>query len=197
MSESLLAPAEGLFPVSYLVGANLPGAPRLELNLLVYTPDRSVRGHAQLTQATNPPLDLHLDVWGTYSYLSVQPPSEGKILLTLRGNQGGPQANSPIQLNLQGLLELDWQRGLANYRYYSGQRWIEIDNAPVVLQPQHVQTLANVDLQRELHSATLEAAIATGDVAQLKQLASGAVGKALDQAIASTKSSAGKAAKKA
>ncbi|MFJ3448608.1 DUF1842 domain-containing protein [Pseudomonas sichuanensis] len=197
MSVSLPAPSEGLFPVSYVIGTNAPGAQRLQLDLLVYTPDRSLRGNALITQTTNPPLELHLDTWGTYSYLTVQPPSEGKILLTLRGNQGGPHANSPLQLDLRVLLDLDWQHGVANYRYYNGQRWQEVDNVPVVLQTQHIQTLANVDLQRDLHNATLDAVIATHDVAQLKQLASGAVGKALDQALASTKSPAAKAAKKA
>ncbi|WP_236248662.1 DUF1842 domain-containing protein [Pseudomonas mosselii] len=197
MSVSLTAPSEGLFPVSYLIGTNAPGAPRLQLDLLVYTPDRSVNGHALITQTTNPPLELALDAWGTYSYLTVQPPSEGKILLTVRGNQGGPHANSPEQFELRALLDLDWQKGTASYRYYNGQRWIEVDNVPVVLELKRIQTLANVDLMTELHNATLEAVIATGDVAQLKQLASGAVGKALDQALASTKSPATKAAKKA
>lgn len=197
MSESLLAPSEGLFPVSYLIGTNAPGAQRLQVDLLVYTPDRSAQGQALLSQATNPPLELHLDVWGTYSYLTVQPPSEGKILLNLRGNQGGPHANSPAQLDLRIVLDLDWQRGVASYRYYSAQRWQQVDNVPVVLETQHIKTLANVDLQSELHNATLDAAIATHDVALLKQLASGAVGKALDQALASTKSPATKAAKKA
>lgn len=197
MSESLLAPSEGLFPVSYLIGNNQPGAPRLQLDLLVYTPDRSVNGHATITQATNPPLDLNLDVWGSYSYLTVQPPSEGKILLTVRGNHGGPHANSPEQFELRALLDQDWQKGEASYRYYNGQRWIEVDKVPVVLELKRIQTLANVDLSTELHNATLEAVIATGDIAQLKQLASGAVGKALDQALASTKSPAAKAAKKA
>ncbi|CAK15681.1 DUF1842 domain-containing protein [Pseudomonas entomophila] len=197
MSESLLAPSEALFPVSYLIGNNQPGAPRLQLDLLVYTPDRSVNGHALITQATNPPLEVHEDVWGTFSYQAVQPPSEGKILLTVRGNHGGPHANSPVQFELQALLDQDWQKGTASYRYYNGQRWIEENNVPVVLELQRIQGLAGVNLQTELHNATLEAVIATGDVAQLKQLASGAVGKALDQALASTKSPAAKAAKKA
>ncbi|MBV4507424.1 DUF1842 domain-containing protein [Pseudomonas sp. BW13M1] len=197
MSVSLTAPSEGLFPVSYLIGNNAPGAPRLQLDLLVYTPDRSVNGHAQITQTTEKSQKLDFDDWGTYSYLTVQPPSEGKILLTVRGNHGGPHANSAEQFELRALLDQDWQKGTASYRYYNGQHWIEVDNVPVVLELKRIQTLANVDLTTELHNATLEAVIATGDLAQLKQLASGAVGKALDQALASTKSPAAKAAKKA
>ncbi|WP_369991827.1 DUF1842 domain-containing protein [Pseudomonas xanthosomatis] len=197
MSEALIPPPAGLFPVSYLITTGQAGAQRLQLDLLVYTPDRSVRGTAVITQATNPPLDLHLDVWGTYTYLTVQPPGEGRILLTARGNQGGPHANSAQQFDLHLLLDLDWQHGVTNYRYYNSQRWVELEKVPAVLEGQRIQQLAGVDQQHELHSATLEAAIATGDVAQLKQLASGAVGKALDQAIASTKSPAAKAAKKA
>ncbi|MFK0310293.1 DUF1842 domain-containing protein [Pseudomonas sp. NPDC090233] len=197
MSESLLAPSAGLFPVSYQIGNNAPGAQRLQLDLLVYTPDRSLNGHAQITQTTNPPLDLQLDTWGSYSYLSVQPPSEGKILLTVQGNHGGAHANSPLLLKLQVLLEHDWQRGVANYQYFNGQRWVNVDNVPVVLEGQRIKQLANVDLQTELHNATLEAVIATGDGAQLKGLAGSAVGKALHQAIESTTSPATKAAKKA
>jgi len=197
MSESLLAPSAGLFPVAYQIGNNAPGAPRLQLDLLVYTPDRSLNGHAQVTQATNPPLDLQLDTWGSYSYLTVQPPTEGKILLTVQGNHGGAHANSPVLFKLRALLEQDWQRGVANYEYFNGQRWVSVDNVPVVLEGQRIKQLASVDLQTELHNATLEAVIATGDGAQLKQLASGAVGKALDQAISSTNGSAPKAAKKA
>ncbi|NIE77869.1 DUF1842 domain-containing protein [Pantoea sp. Tr-811] len=193
MSDSLLAPTVGLFPVAYLIGTNQPGAPRLQLDLLVYTPDRSINGAALLTQATNPPLDLHLDTWGSYSYLTVLPPSQGKILITAQGNQGGPHANSPVLFKLHALLDQNWQQGVANYEYYNGQRWVSVENVPVTLDNQRIQPLANVDLQTELHSATLEALIASGDVAQLKQLAS--VG--LDQALSSTKSAATKTAKKA
>ncbi|MFJ4349141.1 DUF1842 domain-containing protein [Pseudomonas sp. NPDC089401] len=193
MSDSLLAPLVGLFPVSYLIGNNQPGAQRLQLDLLVFTPDRTVNGAAQLSQTTNPPLDLHLDVWGSYSYLTVLPPSQGKILVTVQGNQGGPHANSPVQFKFRALLDQNWQHGVADYEYYNGQRWVSVDNVPVTLETQRIQQLANVDLQTELHNATLEAVIANGDPAQLKQLANGG----LDQAIASTKSPAAKAAKKA
>jgi len=193
MSDSLLAPSAGLFPVSYQIGNAAAGAPRLQLDLLVYTPDRSLNGTAQITQAVNPPLDLHLDVWGSYTYLTVQPPSEGRILITAQGNQGGPHANSPVQFKFRALLEPGWQHGVADYEYYNGQRWVSVDNVPVTLEGQRIQQLANVDLHSELHNATLEAAIANGDLAHLKQLATGG----LDQAIAATKSPATKAAKKA
>lgn len=116
------------------------------------------------------------------SYLTVQPPSEGKILLTVSGNHGGPHANSPEQFELRALLDQDWQKGTASYRYYNGQRWIEVDNVPVVLELKRIQPLANVDLTAELHNATVEAVIATGDVAQIKHLTSGAgPGPRLDQ----------------
>ncbi|MBP5114123.1 DUF1842 domain-containing protein, partial [Pseudomonas protegens] len=82
--------AEGLFPLSYRIGTSQPGAPTLILNLLAYTPEHSVRGTSSITQAVNPPLDLHSDVWGQYTYLTVMPPSTSKILITAQGNQGGP-----------------------------------------------------------------------------------------------------------
>jgi len=193
MSDSLLAPLVGLFPVSFQVGNNQPGAQRLQLDLLVFTPDRTLNGTAQLSQTTNPPLDLHLDAWGSYSYLTVQPPSQGRILVTLQGNHGGPHANSTVAFKFRALLDQNWQRGVADYEYYNGQRWVSVDNVPVTLETQRIQQLANVDLQTELHNATLDAVIANGDAGQLKQLANGG----LEQAIASTKSPAAKAAKKA
>ncbi|CAM4064930.1 hypothetical protein CCOS865_03491 [Pseudomonas reidholzensis] len=200
MSEAQHAASVGLFPVSYQIGSNAPGAQRLQLDLLVYTPDRSLRGNAVVSQTTNPPLNLQLDAWGTYAYLTVQPPTDSKILVTLQGNHGGPSANSPGQLRLHLLLDSDWQRGVATYQYYNGQRWIEVEQVPAQLDNQRVKALPNVDTGSELNTATLEAAIASGNLEQLKQLAAGSVGKALDQAIAAsntTPAKAGKAANKA
>ena len=54
----------GLFPLGYRIGTSMPGAQSLALNLLVFTPDETVNGTAAITQATNPPLDVHSDVWG-------------------------------------------------------------------------------------------------------------------------------------
>ena len=72
----------GLFPVSYRIGTGAPGAQSLALHLLVSTPDTKVNGTAAITQATNPPLDVHSDVWGEYTYLTVMSPGVSKILVT-------------------------------------------------------------------------------------------------------------------
>lgn len=59
MSEDLRV---GLFPVRYLVGTGLPGAPQLVLDLMVDTVDHSVVGRAAVSQAVSPPLNFHADV---------------------------------------------------------------------------------------------------------------------------------------
>ncbi|MCY1444487.1 hypothetical protein D9M71_609600 [compost metagenome] len=195
MTDSLQAPVIGLFPVSYIIGTDAPGAQRLVLDLLVHPSDRTLRGTAHLTQSTNPPLDQHLDVWGTYSYQLFLPPSPSNILITLQGNHGGKTANSPIIFSLKLAVGSDWQKGLAGYRYLNSQgQWIVVE-APAHREDTRIKAFGDVDIQALLHATTLEAAIATGDVDHLKALATGDAGAALNTAIDSTKSTSGKAGK--
>lgn len=195
MTDSLQAPVIGLFPLSYIISTDAEGAQRLVLDLLVHPADRTLRGTAQLTQATNPPLDLNLDVWGTYSYQLFLPPSPSNLLITLQGNHGGPTANSPIIFSLKLAVGTDWQKGQAGYRYLNTQRqWIVVE-APAHREENRIKAFGNADIQAQLLAATLEAAIATGDVDHLKALAAGDAGQALNTAIDSTKSASGKAGK--
>ncbi|MCE4055694.1 DUF1842 domain-containing protein [Pseudomonas sp. Au-Pse12] len=173
--------AEGLFPLSYRIGTSQPGAPSLILNLLVYTPELTVRGSSTITQAVNPPLDLHSDVWGQYTYLTVMPPSASKILITAQGNQGGPGSNSIITFKLHLVVSDDWKEGIANYQYYNGHSWVTVNQVPAHLQ-ETVQssTLSTPEHQGQhnrlhvtsaaLYAAPIHGAIASGDLAQMKSL---------------------------
>ncbi|OLF54371.1 DUF1842 domain-containing protein [Pseudomonas chlororaphis] len=177
------SPAVGLFPLSYRIGNPIPGAPSLTLDLLVYTPEQSVRGTSLITQAVNPPLELSSDVWGQYTYLTVMPPSLSKILITAQGNQGGPGSNSIITFKIQLVVDNDWKNGIANYQYYDGQRWVSVENVPAQLAdsiPSYAlrapqETAAPLQAYAPIHplyAAPIHGAIASGDLAQMKTLAS-------------------------
>lgn len=178
MSGSI--PQEGLFPLSYRIGTSQPGAQTLILNLLVYTPEHSVRGTSSITQAVNPPLDLHSDVWGQYTYLTVMSPSTSKILITAQGNQGGPGSNSAINFKLHLVVGEDWKEGVANYQYYNGHSWVTVNQVPAHLQesvqsstlsaPQHGQHNRPLPPISALYAAPIHGAIASGDLAQMKSL---------------------------
>ncbi|PNX04802.1 hypothetical protein CF645_38535, partial [Burkholderia pseudomallei] len=56
MSEDL---SVGLFPVRYLVGTGLPGAPQLVLALMVDSVDHGGRAREAVSAAGSPPLHFH------------------------------------------------------------------------------------------------------------------------------------------
>ncbi|PWB35140.1 hypothetical protein DCO48_03920 [Pseudomonas sp. SDI] len=194
MTDSVQAPV-GLFPLSYVIGTDAAGAQRLLLDLLVYTPERTVNGHAHITQAINPPLDLQLSAWGSYSYLTVVPVSQGKILITAQGNHGGPTANSIVAFKLHLVVDNDWKTGVASYQYLNNGQWVSVNQVPAKLDSSRIQEAGTVDKQARLHAATQEAAIAGGNLVALRALAGGDAGQALSNAIDSTKTASGKAGK--
>lgn len=169
----------GLFPVSYRIGTGEPGAQNLALNLLVSTPQQHVTGNAAVTQATNPPLDIDSDVWGEYTYMTVMKPGVSKILITAQGNHGGPGSNSIINFKIHLVVGTDWREGVANYEYFDGQRWHELNNVPahLVEVPSNVLQPFNPGPVIEphkpvlpLYAAPIQGAIASGDLAQMKSL---------------------------
>ncbi|KIH84174.1 DUF1842 domain-containing protein [Pseudomonas batumici] len=172
----------GLFPLSYRIGTNAPGAQSLTLNLLVFTPEQSVSGTAVVTQAINPPLELQSDVWGEYTYMTVMSPAVSKILITAQGNHGGPSSNSAVNFKLHLVVGSDWKEGVANYQYFDGQRWVQVNNAPAHLEQPVQSNVAYVPTGpgpvilpyppiMPLYAAPIQSAIASGDLAQMKHLA--------------------------
>ncbi|AXV69551.1 DUF1842 domain-containing protein [Ralstonia pseudosolanacearum] len=172
--------AVGLFPVSYVVGTGLPGAPTLRLNLLVDTPRRKVVGNATVTQAVSPPLDLHVDVWGEFTYMALMPPHGTRILVTVQGNSGGPTSNAMTTFRLYMVVGADWQAGIASYSYWSNGQWHEVESVParvdhefVPLEPGPVipETLNALTIGRTLYGPAIQRARASGDLAHMKTLA--------------------------
>ncbi|MFJ4194185.1 DUF1842 domain-containing protein [Pseudomonas sp. NPDC089534] len=180
MSGSVSQQNVGLFPVCYRIGTGQPGAQSLALNLLVSTPQQEVTGTAAVTQATNPPLDVHSDVWGEYTYLTVMKPGISKILITAQGNHGGPGSNSIVNFRVHLVVGTDWKEGVANYQYLNGTQWVEVNNVPAHLQPVQSHVLPPfepgpvIEPYRPimpLYAAPIQSAIAAGDLAQMKNLA--------------------------
>lgn len=128
----------GLFIVSYEVGGTMPGAPLFKINLSVYTPDETVSGMGQITQAVNPPLDIGTRLHGQYTYMCVMPQS-CHILVTATGyppiqwpQGGGIGPVIPANVDLRMVLTDDWKTGTANYKYLDASgTWHEIKDAPV------------------------------------------------------------------
>lgn len=127
----------GLFLVRYDVGTGAPGAPTLTLALTVNTVDQTINGAGRLSQAINPPLDLRMNVHGTYVRLPM-PPAPG-IAAHLTGypalhwpHHGGIGPVLLPELDLHMHLDGDFHAGTASYRYRapSGQ-WIEVNGVPV------------------------------------------------------------------
>ncbi|MGA3891930.1 DUF1842 domain-containing protein [Ralstonia nicotianae] len=159
----------GLFPVTYVVATPAIGAPVLTLSLLVNTPAKKVSGIAKITQSTNPPLVFHADVWGTFSQLRVEEGAEASIILTLDGNPSGQTSMIAETFHLHGILSSNWQTGQASYRYEEGGRWHAVEHAVMAVeqrvQPPHQPVMP-------MYAVSLQQAKASGDLGQMKALAS-------------------------
>lgn len=112
----------GLFPLN-LQSVGAPGAPVVKLSLLVYTPRQEVTGHAEVTQAINPPLDLKSHVHGNLIHETVMGPGS-KILIKLLGwpeivwpPKGGVGPVIPENFSAQVLLEPDYNSGTITFEY--------------------------------------------------------------------------------
>ncbi len=158
----------GLFPVTYVVATPAIGAPVLTLSLLVNTPAKKVSGIATITQATNPPLVFHADVWGTFSQLQLEANAESSIILTLDGNPSGQTSMIAETFHFHGILSGNWQTGQASYRYEEGGRWHAVEHAVMTVE-QRVQPYHPV---MPMYAVSLQQAKASGDLGQMKSLAS-------------------------
>lgn len=119
----------GTFPVSYEISTGMPGAPTLLLDLIVVTPAEKVSGNAEITQATNPPLDNHYDVAGTFTYMTVMPQNT-HIMIKLTGISG--PSTGLINFEAMLVLESDWKSGTANFKYRGNNgQWVSIQDAKV------------------------------------------------------------------
>ena len=123
----------GSFPVSFQIGGGKPGAVTFDVHLVISTPTKKVNGAGTLTQSTNPPLDLATFLTGEYTFMTVMPPDQSKILVTAKG-VGAVSPIEPLEahnVNLRMVLSTDWKSGVANYDYLRDGKWNSVDNAPV------------------------------------------------------------------
>lgn len=112
----------GLFIVAYEIGTAAIGAQQLELNLSVYTPNYKVNGQGVIKQSVNPPLDVHTELTGDFTYMTVMP-NITHILVVLEGSN---------DVKIRMVLSNDWASGTANYSYIDNQgKKISLENIPV------------------------------------------------------------------
>jgi len=130
----------GLFLVNYQVGTGEPGAPTLNMHLAVNIAHRTIHGIGEITQAVNPPVDVHTRVDGTFLPILIM---GGPSLLVEA--TGMPPVHWPDRRRLQGpgpvilpnfflrMILQSWEGGgTAYYRYQNAEgEWVEVSDVPV------------------------------------------------------------------
>ena len=110
----------GTYLAHWRIGSGAPGAPTLDLKTVVSAPTHHLQGAGDITQAVNPPINVHTLVSGNYSQMGTA------VLISLTGTtqQGGMQ-NFQCHIHLPN----GWnQNGAASYRYLSGNTWHDVEN---------------------------------------------------------------------
>ncbi len=123
------AAAVGAFHAKWVIGNLMPGAPLLHVDAVVVTPAHSVGGVAELTQAINPPLDVHFQISGPYIDVNDRNTTHFVLLST----PPSPLVGAPYLL-LAMALDADWKTGTASYRYVCGSVFGHQDNVPVKIE---------------------------------------------------------------
>ena len=127
----------GLFIASFQIGESMPGGIIFTLHLTVNTPNELVNGMGRITQAINPPLDIHTKLDGSYTYMTVMP-NNSHILVTASGyppvSMPPGSGIGPVILpncELRMILDSTWQSGTANYKFLNADGvWQSVNNAP-------------------------------------------------------------------
>jgi hypothetical protein len=94
-------------PISFVSTDTLDGGYSLSLVLLIT--DNAVAGHATVTQATNPPLNVNVPVAGTISAMTVMPNNTHYLLVL---NQ--PSGWVGRTVNVRAVLDATLETGTAN-----------------------------------------------------------------------------------
>ena len=130
----------GLFLANYKVGTGELGAPTLNLSLAVNTVHRTIHGPGKITQAVNPPVDVHTRVDGTYLPILIM--GSPSILVEASGmppvhwpDRRRGQGHGPVVLPnfFLRMILLSWESGgTAFYRYQNAEgEWVEVNDVPV------------------------------------------------------------------
>ena len=121
--------AVGAFHAKWTVGNPVPGAPMLQIDAVVVTPTQTVCGIARLTQATNPPLDVQINISGSFIDVTEKNTTHFVNLTTTPTQLVG----TPY-LQLALVLGTDWKTGTASCRYVCGSTTGQLDNVPVQIE---------------------------------------------------------------
>lgn len=123
----------GLFLAHYLLTNGLIGGPVFNIYLTVNTATGAVHGDGNITQATNPPVNIGTKLDGNFTYMTVMP-NKTSILVTATGYpciHWSPNLGiGPVLLpnaDLRMVLSADWKSGTANYKYMdTSGHWVSM-----------------------------------------------------------------------
>jgi hypothetical protein len=120
----------GLFLGKWLIGKAIPGGILAHLNAMVSTPNQKISGHVTFTQATNPPLDVTVDVAGHYVNTAV---GATKVHIAVIRSVPSQLIGAPW-LEMLVVWADDWQSGTAWFSAQIGSTHIEQSDAPVKIE---------------------------------------------------------------
>ncbi|MDB0543992.1 DUF1843 domain-containing protein, partial [Ralstonia solanacearum] len=104
--------------------------------------------------------------------LRLEEGAEPSIILTLDGNPSGQNSMIAETFHLHGILSSNWQTGQASYRYEEGGRWHAVEHAVMTVE-QRVQAPYQQHVHpMPMYAVSLQQAKASGDLGQMKALAS-------------------------
>ena len=97
---------------------------------MTVAPFHKISGHVTVTQATNPPLDVVIDVTGSYTNMTV---GGAPVHVATIRNVPSPLLGAP-SLEMLVVWDENWQKGTAWFSLQIGSRHIEESDAPVVVE---------------------------------------------------------------
>ena len=125
--------------ISLNIGGNMPGAPLFTITLNKADENGQVKGTGSITQAVNPPLDLHTFLFGQLTEIVFGPGLQTRIELT--GHEFAT-IMPPNPVNVKDIeIQYTAGHGTANYSFLRPNGvWDNVTDAPVevvgrVLQP--------------------------------------------------------------
>lgn len=146
----------GLFNAHYRITNHLAGGVEMQLNLTVNTVNKRITGMAHISQAINPPLNIISEIQGDYNYMCTM--QSCSILVVAEGVSpfqpmihDVPQINKNLTLRI--VMDENWQKGVANYKYCINNEWHEVTQARVEIVTDHdchnINRLASVVKENE------------------------------------------------
>ncbi len=118
-----------LYQNNYRISNNLMGGVSFNLSLIINRKTNRVVGTGNISQATNPRLNIETNLVGDYSYMATM--KSCNILVVADGYapfaplvMGAPQPIKNVTLRMS--LEEDWKSGIAFYSYLINGQWVNV-----------------------------------------------------------------------